>query len=410
MAAPVDVRALDPADWRSYLDVSSHAFGESPSTAEDELERSVHEIDRSIAAYEGSVLVGTAAIYSFTMTVPGGPRPVAGVTWVSVLPSHRRRGVLTAMMRRQLDDLHDQGGEPVAALWASEAAIYGRFGYGSASMQAALEIPRSPLALSAEPADHALRVRLVAPEEALAVCEQVRETDRLARPGMAVRNERWQRRATWDPATEREGRSALRCVLVEDAAGVRGFARYATEPKRVVTGNGSVVHVREAHASDPAAYATLWRFLTDLDLTATVNTRNRPLDDPLLTLLPNPRISSPRLSSGLFTRLVDVGRALEGRSYATPVDVLLDVRDPFCPWNQGCWRLSADLSGAGCGRSTGTPDLSLSVTELGAAYLGGTSLLALAAAGRVTEHREGALAAASAAFRHDPLPWAPEVW
>jgi predicted acetyltransferase len=230
------------------------------------------------------------------------------------------------------------------------------------------------------------------------------------RPGMLSRDERWQRRAISDPVAHRKDKSTLRCVVAEDADGVRGYARYATAMAWQGSGPEGVVHVREMQALDPAAYAAVWRFLSDLDLTTSVSTRNRPVDDPLLDLLTNVRAANPALSDGLYVRLVDVDRALADRTYADPLDLVLEVTDELCPWNAGRWRLSADGSGATCGRTTDPAELRLSTTELGAAYLGGGSLTSLAGAGRVDEVRRGALAAAARAFTHDLQPCCPFVF
>lgn len=404
------VRELRAEELARFERVVELAFGETLSDAVRELERSVIELDRSIGAYEDGELVGTASIYTLAMSVPGGLRPVAGVTLVAVLPTHRRRGHLSRMMRAQLHELHAQQREPVAALWASEPGIYGRFGYGAASRVLSLTIPRSPRALLAEPADPALRPRLVDPGDALAECEQVRRSDLLARPGMFARDERWQRRAIFDDPGGRAGKSALRCVLLADDTGPRAYARFATERSWGSAGPSGIVHVQEAHASDPAAYAQLWRWLTDLDLTAEVRVPFRPLDDPLLELFVDVRRSMPTLHPNLFVRLVDLDRALTTRTYAVDVDVVLEVSDPLCPWNAGRWRLAGDPTGATLARTSDAADLALSATELGAVYLGGSSLTVLAAAGRVEELRRGALPAATRALRADPLPYCPEVF
>lgn len=416
------VRTIAGSEVEDYFAVLGHAFGETASAELAALERSLLELDRSIAAYDGDRgrLVGTAGIYSQQMTVPGGPRPVAGVTAVAVLPTHRRRGVLSALMRHQLHDLHARGAEPVAALWASEATIYRRFGYGVASRDLSMSVPRRGNALGAEPLDPGLRARLVSPAESLDVVEPVYDAVRAARPGMYARDARWRRREIHDPPGERGGRSELRCVVVEDGAAVRAYARYAVEARWDATGPAGIVHVREAYGVDPPAYAALLRYLCDLDLTATVRLDHRPTDDPLLDLLTDARRAVPVLRDGLYVRLVDLGRALADRSYAADLDVVLDVRDPLCPWNAGRWRLGAAAGSAGvrsadadaeCTRTDAPPDLALSVGDLGSAYLGSAGALhRLAASGRVEELRPGALAAASRAFSGDVEPWCPTVF
>jgi predicted acetyltransferase len=153
--------------------------------------------------------------------------------------------------------------------------------------------------------------------------------------------------------------------------------------------------------------AALWRFLFGIDLTSSLKVRGRPLDEAWQYQVSDIRRCRLRVRDALHVRLVDVGAALEARTYQAPVDVVLDVEDVFCPWNSGRWRLSGDGKGAVCGRTTDPADLALSVRELGAAYLGGVGLAALAGAGRVRELRPGALAETAVGFGSAVAPWLP---
>ena len=137
---------------------------------------------------------------------------------------------------------------------------------------------------------------------------------------------------------------------------------------------------------------------------------NIAVDDPLLHWLENLREAGPRWLDALYARLVDVPTALRSRTYTTPIDVVLQVSDELCPWNDGRWHLVADADGVSCEATDRPADLSLSVTELGAAYLGGTLLVDLAMAGRVAEHTPGALKTTSTAFQSSPGPWCPVIF
>jgi predicted acetyltransferase len=408
------VRALHEDDWAGFVATDSHAFGITVPDAVAEAEREVHEPGRGLGAFEGSTPVAIATAFSFELTVPGGALPAAGVSWVGVLPTHRRRGLLRALMTRQLQDVHDAGREPLAALWASEPPIYGRFGYGLASRSYALTVPRSAQAITEDaPADPALRLRLVSPED-WRLMQPVYDVAARERPGMLARDERWWRRLVRDTPELREGRSGLRAVVAEDEERVRGYALYATKPDWAPGSQGGTVFVRETMSADAPARAALYRYLFDLDLMGSTTLSNTPVDDPLLFWLRNTRAASPRLSDALYLRLVDVRTALRRRTYATPLDVVLDVRDDLCPWNHARWRLIADdgtEDGAvRCERTDGPPDLELGVRELGAAYLGGTALADLGLAGLVRELTPGALRTASAAFLHTPAPWCPTAF
>ena len=403
------IRTLDDTDWPAFTALDSHAFGNSAPAELLEIERAAQEPGRSIGATEGDDLVGIATTYSFDLTVPGATVPAAGISWVGVLPTHRRRGVLSALMNHQLGALHEAGREPIAVLWASEPPIYGRYGYGLASRFWSLTVGRSATALDpAAPADPDLTLRLV-PADDWKRTAGVYDTLAARRPGMFARNERWWKRAVMDLPDMRDGRSELRCVIVEDRSGVRGYARYATKQSFGDDFGQGKVSVREVMALDPPALATLYRYLFDLDLMGSTEIWNVPVDDPLLHWLQDPRRAKPGVGDALYVRLVDLAAALSARTYATDVDLVLDVTDVRCPWNAGRWRLTGGTGGATCTRSDDSADLTLDVRELGAAYLGGTSLTELAGAGRVSGE-PAALQAATTAFTHSPAPWCPVVF
>jgi len=407
-SGPLPIRSLSRSDRDAFLRVEEQAFGHVESAQRRALNSALFEPERSLAAFDGDLMVGTTTIYSFSMTVPGGPLPVAGVSGVAVLPTHRRRGLLRSLMTRQLSDL--RGREAVAVLWASEAAIYERFGYGLAARSYALTMARSPAALHRGPTDGGLRLRLADPGQALELTGPVYVSACTRRPGMIAVDARWEAAHSADLPEERNGSGPKRCVLVEDDGGVRGYAWYAMDGRWENGAPEGTVRVCAAWALDPAAYALLWSYLLDLDLTRTVVASHRPVDDPLLHLLTDVRAARAQLRDMLFVRLVDVPRALAARTYSEPVDVVLDVSDELCPWNAGRWRLLGGPEGAKCTASRDPAELTLDVRELGAAYLGGTSLQELGAVGWVREERPGALAPTARAFRHEPAPFCPFVF
>ncbi|GHJ98873.1 UPF0256 protein [Streptomyces sp. Y2F8-2] len=403
-----DVRVLRQDEWDTWYDNLVRAFGGADQAPEERaLDRELTEFDRSLGVWDGTTCVGTAGAFSFRLTVPGGASvPAAGVTMVSVAATHRRRGVLTSMMRRQLDDVRSWG-EPLAVLTASEPAIYGRFGYGAATFQLGAEIDTSRVELSVPAGTDDVRLRYAAPADVLDACEAVYARLVPGRPGMLERRPGWERAGLLDPASERDGASALQCVVAERGGEITGYARFRTKLGWGVAGHDGTVTLVDLAALDPATDAALWRFLFGVDLTTTLVVRARPVDDAWQHLVSDIRRCRPRLRDALHLRLVDVGAALEARTYQAPVDVVFEVEDAFCPWNEGRWRLTGDAKGASCARTADAADLTLSVRELGSAYLGGVSLTSLAAAGRVRELRQGALAEASLAFGSVVAPWLP---
>ncbi|MFC9682215.1 GNAT family N-acetyltransferase [Streptomyces sp. NPDC056948] len=404
-----DLRVLRRDDWDKWYDTLIRGFGGVPESAEErELWNSLTEIDRSLGVWDGDECVGTAGAFGFRLTVPGGASvPVAGVTMVSVAATHRRRGVLTSMMRRQLDDVRAWG-EPLAVLTASEPAIYGRFGYASATFQLNAEIDTTRVRLTSLPAGaDDVRVRYADPADVLDVCEAVYARLVPSRPGMLARQPGWERLGLLDPEGEREGASPLQCVLAERDGETVGYARYRVKPSWETAGPEGTVILEASAALDPAADAALWRFLIGIDLTSSLVVRGRPVDDAWRHWVSDMRRCKPWLRDSLYVRPVELGAALEARTYQAPVDVVFEVEDAFCPWNAGRWRLSGDAKGASCERTADAADVALSVRELGAAYLGGVSLASLGAAGRVREMRRGALAEASLGFGADVAPWLP---
>ncbi|WP_327118606.1 GNAT family N-acetyltransferase [Streptomyces sp. NBC_01341] len=404
-----ELRVLSRTDWEAWLGCLEVAFGGVPISAKGrEMYTELAEPDRALGHWDGPDCVGTAGAYSFRVTVPGGRAvPAAGVTMVSVAPTHRRQGLLTALMRRQLDDVRSWG-EPIAVLTASEPGIYGRFGYGAATTETNLRIDTSRVRLAAPAGTDGVRLRRLPPAEALDACEAVYGRLAASRPGTPLRQPGWERVAVNDPESDRQGGSPLQCVRAERDGEVTGYVTYHLRPAWDDSGPKGTVAVRDLMALDPASYAALWRFLFGIDLTSVVECRNRPADDAVLRLVSDVRRCEVRLRDGLYVRLVELDAALEARSYRTPVDVVLEVEDAFCPWNAGRWRLTADAEGvATCRRTEEEPELALSVAELAAAYLGGVSLTTLAAAGLVRELRAGALAAAALAFSSDTQPWCP---
>ncbi|MEV0776925.1 GNAT family N-acetyltransferase [Streptomyces sp. NPDC050428] len=411
-----DLRVLEASEWDSWFGTLERAFGGALSSAAEQREawRSVTEYERSIGVRDGDEWVATAGAFTFGLTVPGGNVvSAAGVTMVSVAATHRRRGILTSMMRRQLDDVRSWG-QPLALLTASEPAIYGRFGYGAGTRQLSAEIDTSRVSFRV-PADdtgaQAVRLRFVELADALEPVESVYARLVATRPGMLERRPGWDRTMLIDPPEIREGASALQCVVARrgegDGAETVGYALYRIKPEWDAAGPKGTVVIDQVAALDPVVYATMWRFLGEIDLTSTVSVSNLPVDDPFQFLVSDVRRANIRVRDSLYVRLVELGAALAARTYQAPVDVVFEVDDAFCPWNEGRWRLTGDEKGASCERTADAADLSLSVRELASMYLGDISPAALARAGLVRELRPGALAEASAAFVSPVAPWLP---
>jgi predicted acetyltransferase len=404
------LRPVTAEEWPRFSRAMMSVFGEAATGPFTDEPSPVAELDRSLALFDGDRVAATAGIYSLQMSVPGAVVPTAGITWVTVSPTHRRQGVLTAVMRRQLDELHEQEREPVAALWAAESSIYGRFGYAPATWRGGWQGATERLRLRPDLDCGTGALRLVGVEELRGAAVGLHDTVRRYVPGNLARDARWWDRRLRDDPEQRDGGPARQHLLHAEADGtVTGYALYRV--KSAWTSGGEpdgALTVEEVRALTPAAHAALWRFLLSVDLMRTVHAPMASADDPLRHLLVDQRALHSAPVDALWVRLVDVGRALSARRYPARIDLVFEVRDRFCDWNDGRWHLWGHPAGAFCDRTDRDPDVVLGIEELSAAYLGGVSLATLQAAGRVTEVSPGAVTLASTAFSWPVSPWCPD--
>ncbi len=413
MSTPVTVTALGPERRDDVRHLDELAF--SYVNADPEAATATLEWDRVFGATtsDDRVLAGIYGVYSLRLAVPRGPEgaavvPMAGLTWVGVDPGQRRRGVATAMLRHHLHGLHESGGEAVSGLNASEPSIYGRFGYGLASSALTLRLRRGAALREVPGSDQvAVRVETADPERHGDLVADLHERACQQRPGMIALSAPMRARELLDPPHRRKDREPLRLVVAERDGRPTGYALMRRALAFTDGAADGVADVHDVVALDAATARALWGVLLDLDLMTSVNSPLVAGDDPLLALLVDVRSARPTRRDVLWVRLVDVDRALAQRTYAVDLDVVVDVIDPFCPWNARRWRLSGGPDGATCEPTSDPADVSLDVRELAATYLGGTSLVSLATAGLVAQHRAGAVARLSTALRSGLEPVSP---
>ena len=402
----VDVRTCkDVEELRQALDAISHYFGHENQTEDAERFAQWIEVERMHAAWDDGRVVGGAGAFTYRMSVPGGASvPAAGVTVVGVLPSHRRRGVLTSMMKAQLADSRERG-DLVAYLWASEATIYPRFGYGLASRIGELTLARDR-ARFAQPFEPRGRVRLVDLEESARTFPTLYEDVRTQRPGMFERNKAWweTRRLHDDPARRRGG--PLNRALLELDGTAAGYALYRVKQDWADGSSSGEVTIIEAVAPAPEAARELWRWLFGFDWTSKFVADLLPLDHELFLLLAEPRRLGFRLNDGVWVRILDVGGALSARTYAGDGEVVLEVADALMPENAGRWR----VGNGGVERTDADADLRIDITGLGSVYLGGFTFGQLVRSFRAEELTQGAVERADALFATGLEPWCPEIF
>jgi predicted acetyltransferase len=401
----IEIRPITREQGDEFSAVMATAFGETFTEEELADHDRWFEYDRSIAAFDGDRMVGTGGAYSMDLTLPGLTTiPIGGLTAISVLPTHRRRGILRAIIAYHFEEVEGRG-ELVSALGASESLLYGRYGYGIATTSADYEIdPRRGQFL--RPSAGRGRLRLLQPEETAKIVPPLYDRYRRAQPGELSRPQTWWEVYARDPDWTRHGASRHYDVVCESEPGrVDGWLGYRVESRWPNGMAANVVKVGSLIGLTPEAEAALWRYVLDLDLAGTVQLRDRPLDDPVRWRLADPRrLRVTNVGDQLWVRLLDLPGALAARRYAVSGSLVLEVTDALRPRNQGRFRLEGGPEGATCERSTADPDLALDVADLGAAYLGGASLASLARAERVAELTPGALLRADRMFASDPPP------
>lgn len=366
--------------------------------------------ERTLAAFEGEDMVAATGTFDFTLTIPGGRARSAGVTIVGVLPTHRRRGIVKAMMQRQLEDCRDVG-EATAILWASEGAIYPNFGYGLATEHVAMDLDRSSAIFRSSSAPVG-RTRLVSHDEALKVLPVVYDRVAADTPGMFARSsEWWDDHRLPDPEKDREGAGPMFRVVAEIDGSPEAYALYRVRSSWGDDGiHDGTLEVIEAMGTSLEAEHTLWSFLFGVDLVDRIKSYFLPVDHRLKFILRDMRHLRLRIRDALWLRVVDVVQALEERGYAGEGRLVFRLDDAFCPWNSGVWALDVSGGTASVTTSNDQPALSLTAEDLGALYLGGNTFAQLQRAGRVLELEASAVPAADDLFRLDRAPWCPEIF
>jgi predicted acetyltransferase len=397
----IDVRPVGAGEIECFLDVFDAAWGSARDDGQRRHTGMVVAAESPFGAFAGGGMAGTVMSFALELTVPGQVQvPMAGVSYVAVHPLRRRRGVLRALMRSQLDDLHARG-VPLAGLGASEAGIYGRFGYGPATWDSSWRLARSAARGLADGGD-GCHLEMIAAPTARELLPAVHEQARRGQVGdVRTYPGRWHD-LIGDGAPP--GTQFLLCR--DDGGHPAGYAIYRVERKERYSAHASVI-VDQLIALTGAAYRSLWVHLADLDLTGQVIASGRPEHEPLRWALADSRqLVVTGVHDHLWLRLVDLPAALGRRRYAAEGTLILDVADPFCPWNEGRWLLEGGPDGATC-RAAGhspAPSLRLDAAALGSLFLGGTSVVHLDSAG-IVEGDAAAVRQAQLMFGTGTGPW-----
>ena len=398
-----ELRPVNSEEFESWLRAESRAHSNRLDNEPEELRRHF-DLERSLGVFEGSNIIGGCQAHRLEMSIPGGMSAVAGVANVAVQPTHTRQGVMTRMMRRQLNDIHEWG-EPLAALFASESSIYGRFGYGVGTVHESWKLER-PYNAYAKRFESRGRIVFLDPEEAVERLPEVYERSTAGHPGVFPKPpHKWVEEASSPDAHEPQprvrgrGRGGLFYAAYEEDGIIEGYAIYRS--------NRPTIMVTELMAVKQEATSALWRFCFDLDLMSVTEAVKRPMDDPLPWVLLDPRRLQRTVRDGIWLRVVDVAGALGQRTYAGADRLTLEVQDGLCEWNDGRFELEGSAEGASCRSTVASPDISIDVVALASGYLGAVSFTTLARAGAAEEHTPGALHRADRMFAVQHQPWTP---
>ncbi|KJF24064.1 MULTISPECIES: enhanced intracellular survival protein Eis [unclassified Rhodococcus (in: high G+C Gram-positive bacteria)] len=368
----ITIRTATEADWPAIQLLDSTGFGFHPSSADKTLTRTLYRPEDIVVATEGDQVVGLAIEFDMEITVPGGNQlPTRGITWVSVAPTHRRRGILRSMFVRLHHHIASTGA-PLVALTASDARIYNRFGYGPATVSESITIDRR-FADFRPQAPTGSGVRITDAQTAATLLPAIYDRWRLVTPGAQRRPQ-----AHWDftfadPSDHRAGASGLFFLTHPD-----GYVSY----RHRSDGSDSVVDIAEFVAINDDAYAALWRTMCGLDLVTRIEAEQHP-EDPLRLMLTDYRsVRTTRRSDRLWLRIMNVPAALEAREYAADLDTVIKIEDPFLD-SGGTFALSIRGGKATCRPTDADAQITMPSDILSSIYLGSHQARIFAAAGRV---------------------------
>ena len=401
------IRPIDESEIQTFRAKLVRGFGDDLHKDDDpeRLFRTL-EVQRTVCAFDGDEMIGTCGAFSLDLTVPGGTLPMGGTTVITVQPTHRRRGVLLAIMQAHLKEIQEHG-DPLAGLWASESSIYGRFGYGLAAQGYELKLDAKEIRFVDDVTTGS--IELIDRDKALKLFPDVYEQVRPTRPGMFARSDVWWKKEVFfDAEHRRQGKSSKRYAVHKGTSGVDGYAIYRQKEEWTDFPKGEV-HIVELIATSLAAHRALWQYLTNIDLFPDVRYWNAPLDDELPWQVTESRRVVRNLTDSLWLRLIDIPRALAGRRYCGSGKIVFEVQDSFIPANSGRYELDVNSGEAECSATASDADIELSIQTLGAIYLGAHRFTELMRAGLV-QGNPAALTTADRLFSWDRQPWCPEVF
>ncbi|MEW2274734.1 GNAT family N-acetyltransferase [Streptomyces griseofuscus] len=407
-----DVRTATEADFDDWQRALAVGFTQPPALGREQLDarRRRFTPGRYLGAVDGGRWMATFRSFEQELTtVGGGVVPADAISGVTVSPTHRRRGLLSRMMARDLAAARERG-DVVATLLAAEYPIYGRFGFGPATWLSrwTVDVPRAGLDPRWSGPDDGGRIELLDGAEVRKLGPELFDRFRRGQPGAVSRNELWWEEFTGTLPAQADYTEPVHALYRSASGEAQGLVTYRSDDTWTGQQPDQTARVDRLFGTTPAAERALWHYMCSIDWITKVDSGGRGPDDLLPFFLPDPRAARiAEQADMLWVRILDVVRALEARTYDQEGALVLEIVDD-AGYAGGRYRLETSPQGASCTATTASPDLTLGVQELASVWLGGESLLRLAALGRVRAAREGAARQADALFRSPGRPWCPD--
>ncbi|MEU6466844.1 GNAT family N-acetyltransferase [Streptomyces sp. NPDC046976] len=407
-----DVRTATEADFDDWQRALAVGFTQPPALACEQLDarRRRFTPGRYLGAVDGGRWVATFRSFEQELTTVGGAAvPADAISGVTVSPTHRRRGLLSRMMAKDLAAARERG-DVVATLLAAEYPIYGRFGFGPATWMSrwTVDVPRAGLDPRWSGPDDGGRIELLDGAEVRKLGPELFDRFRRGQPGAVSRNELWWEEFTGTLRAHADYTEPVHALYRSASGEAQGLVTYRNDHTWTGQQPDQTARVERLFGTTPAAERALWHYMCSIDWITKVDSGGRGPDDLLPYFLPDSRAARiVDQSDMLWVRILDVVRALEARAYDREGALVLEIVDD-AGYAGGRYRLETSPQGASCTATTASADLTLGIGELASVWLGGESLLRLAALGRVRAAREGAARQADALFRSPGRPWCPD--
>ncbi len=385
----IDIRPASAEEMKDFKHVAFSSLVMSPDVMPPEIVMGINP-DWTFCAFEDGKLATSFAAWPLQMQINGVATPVAGITCVGTLPIYRGQGHLGKVMHRYFHHLHEKGGPAIAALYASRAAIYQRFGYAVVSTRSQYDIDPAYLQFPLTPP--AAGTFREATDDEFNVISDLYNRFKEERNGCIKRGKgSWLMAILKPPA--KPGHQ-INKILYEENGQLTGYVIYTAEPVESTGGMPRhIIRIRDLIWMTPSACTAIWSYFSKMKLADRIIWDRAPSDDPLPHLLLEPRMLHLMSQDGLLGRIIEAEKALINRKYSAKGVLTFEIRDDICSWNSGRWQLEADEGKSAIHRTTATADVTMPISTLAMLLFGQINATEAARMGRLDVHDAGALSA-----------------